>query len=208
MSAIPQTILELTDKTYSELVYSQTQEVTGVFINQIRRLLNKCDITVTNFSEVFDLDLEQAIQEFQKRMGLSQTGVLDDTTWQSMLWYANKYSDEVVDDTEESEEYYDNISNSPHFNSFFHEDNLKTYRRNHQDIKIVLGNNTVVKTIKDVIMRSVSVEVDTSGNPIYEVYEFIAKDVIESDEITDTNKYQQEEKTKTREEKYIFPWFT
>ena len=38
-------------------------------------------------------------------------------------------------------------------------------------------------------MRSVSVEVDTSGNPISEVYEFIARDIKESDEISDINKY-------------------
>ena len=192
MSSIPQTILELTDKQYHELMYYQESQITGTFINQVRRMLNKCDIRVTNFSDVFDLDLEQAIQEFQKKMNLAQTGVLNDATWQTMLWYADKYNDEIVSDESQLVQDYGEASLSPHFNSFFHEDNLKTYRRNHQDIKIILGNNTIVKTIKDVVMRSVSVEVDTSGNPIYEVYEFIAKDIIESDEVTDVDKYKTE----------------
>jgi hypothetical protein len=81
------------------------------------------------------------------------------------------------------------LSESPHYNSFFDNDNFKMHRRNHKDIKIVFGNKSITKTIKDVFMRSVSVEVDTSGNPVSEIYEFIARDVIESDEIADVNKY-------------------
>lgn len=38
-------------------------------------------------------------------------------------------------------------------------------------------------------MRSVSVQVDTSGNPISEVYNFIARDIKESDANEDINKY-------------------
>ena len=38
-------------------------------------------------------------------------------------------------------------------------------------------------------MRSVSTEFDTSGNPIAEVYEFIAQDLTESDEPNDAGKY-------------------
>jgi hypothetical protein len=42
-------------------------------------------------------------------------------------------------------------------------------------------------------MRSVSVQVDTSGNPISETYNFIARDIKESDASEDYNKYVGEE---------------
>ena len=43
-------------------------------------------------------------------------------------------------------------------------------------------------------MRSMSVQVDTSGNPISEVYNFIARDIKESDASEDLGKYTGEER--------------
>ena len=71
-------------------------------------------------------------------------------------------------------------------------------------IKIVFGNKSITKTIKDVFMRSVSVEVDTSGNPVSEVYEFIARDVKESDEINDITKYNGDEDGSSSDIKYQY----
>ena len=53
-------------------------------------------------------------------------------------------------------------------------------------------------------MRSVSVEVDTSGNPISEVYEFIAQDIIETDEFRDRNKYLYPESIIDMDVKYSY----
>ena len=53
-------------------------------------------------------------------------------------------------------------------------------------------------------MRSVSVEVDTSGNPISEVYEFIARDIKESDEINDVTRYNGNEDGSSSDIKYNF----
>ena len=53
-------------------------------------------------------------------------------------------------------------------------------------------------------MRSVSVEVDTSGNPISETYEFIARDIKESDEISDVNKYNGNDSHTSSDVNYIF----
>jgi hypothetical protein len=53
-------------------------------------------------------------------------------------------------------------------------------------------------------MLSVSVEVDTSGNPSFEVYEFVARDIIESDEISDINKYATSEPATAKTQKYNF----
>jgi hypothetical protein len=76
-----------------------------------------------------------------------------------------------------------------HYDPFFLNSSGKIYRKNHKDIIISLGNGANVKTIKDVFMRSVSVQVDTSGNPISEVYNFIARDIKESDAPEDAGKY-------------------
>jgi hypothetical protein len=207
--AVAQTIQELTNGHYSELVYYQKPEliIKGEFVVSIRHMLNKCDINNVGYGDIFDLELEQAIQMFQAQVGMTATGVLDNSTWQNMILYSNKYSDTVTDDTTQTIEESDDVNTSPHYNSFFSSSNMKTHRRNYKDIKIVFGNNTVVKTIKNVFMRSVSVEVDTSGNPISETYEFIAQDIVESDEIMDSSKYLTKEDETSTDITYQFPYF-
>lgn len=209
---IPQTIQELTDNKYSELRYYQANEttgkiVTGSFISKVKELLGKCDINVTEIGEAYNLEMEQAVQLFQTKIGKTPTGILDNTTWQSMILYSQKYSDAVTDYILQESIATGEVSDSPHFTSFFNTSNMKTHRRNYKDIKIVFGNNTMSKTIKNVIMRSVSVEVDTSGNPISEVYEFIAQDIVESDETMDSNKYLTEEDFTSSEIQYKYPYF-
>ena len=121
-----------------------------------------------------------------------------------MILYSSKLSD-IIEGNGTEEDNEETIENdSPHYNSFFKEDNLKLHRQNRKDIKIVFGSNSITKTIKDVFMRSVSVEVDTSGNPISEIYEFIARDVQESDEITDINKYRDDEPATSADVPYDF----
>ena len=207
--AIASTIEELTGGRYSELVYylKDDIEIKGDFIISIRAMLKKCDINTVGFGNVYDLTLERAVQSFQAQIGMSPSGVLDNTTWQSMILYSNKYSDIIEDDTEQNETEDVEVSESPHYNSFFDVANMKTHRRNYKDIKIVFGNNTIVKTIKNVFMRSVSIEVDTSGNPISETYEFIAQDIVESDEAMDSNKYLTKEDVTSTDITYGYSFF-
>ena len=204
-----QTIQELTNNHYTELLYYQDPNmiISGDFIIKVRHMLNKCDIDTVGTGNIFDLDLEQAVQIFQSKMHMAPTGILDNPTWQNMILYAAKYSDSVEDNILETAVENGEVSDSPHYNSFFGTSNMKTHRRNHKDIKIVFGNNTVTKTIKNVFMRSVSVEVDTSGNPISETYEFIAQDIIESDEIMDSNKYLTPEDSTPSDITYTYPYF-
>lgn len=201
---IAQTIPELTDYQYNELSYNSAGTlITGSFIYQICDLLNKCgiDIQTTN---IYDNTVESAVSQFQQIIGMSNTGILTTDTLQAMIVYADKMSDVIEGDEESLENNESKESSSPHYNSFFNEDNYKTHRKNHKDIKIVFGNKSITKTIKDVFMRSVSIEVDTSGNPISEVYEFIARDIKESDEINDITKYNGEEVTSSSDIKYNF----
>ena len=189
-TSYPRTIQELTGGLYSEIIYNSVSAVTGSFMGTITDVLNKCDLNTGISGAEYSLQFQQAVMEFQSKMGMQATGILNNATWQTMLAYVIKYSDIIGDSSAaggSNDEY--STSESPHHNSFFDADNVKSHRRNGKDIKIVFGNNSITKTLKNVYMRSVSVEVDTSGNPISEVYEFIAQDIKESDEPTDANKY-------------------
>lgn len=190
-TSYPKTIQELTGGLYSELIYNSLAPVAGPFMGTVAEVLSKCDLKAGLSNNEYHLQTQQAVMEFQSKMAMQPTGILNNATWQTMLAYASKYSDIISNYNttadEVGEEYV--ASPSPHYSPFFDSDNIKNHRRSEKDIKIVFGNNSVVKTLKNVYMRSVSVEVDTSGNPISEVYEFIAQDIKESDEPTDAKKY-------------------
>lgn len=187
--AYASTIQELTGGLYSELVYRITSPIAGTFMGQVREVLRKCDLNTSASSNVYNLQVQQAVMEFQGKMQMPATGILNNATWQTMLAYASKYSDIINGTAANLSDDEIVVTKTPHFSPFFDEENVKTHRRNGKDIKIVFGNNSVVKVLKNVYMRSVSVEVDTSGNPISEIYEFIAQDIKESDEPMDANKY-------------------
>lgn len=199
-----QTISELTGGIYNELRYnSAVTPYNGPCMTEICLLLGKCGIDIS-VTDVYDETVEDAVRQFQDMVGMRGTGILNDNTLQAMIYYADRISDIVEESIDEEDGVNTKASDSPHYNSFFDTDKYKLHRRNHKDIKIVLGNNSVVKTIKDVFMRSVTVEVDTSGNPISEVYEFIARDIKESDEISDVTKYNGEEIYASSDIKYVF----
>lgn len=189
------TIRDLTDGETLEIKYNA---VVGIpkysFIYDVCVLLNQAGFPVTPTDE-YNQFVAQAVSDFQKNaMGTPPTGTLNDVTLGSLIIYANaRVENNIV--SEGGDEYGEADSNpndsggNPHYSSYFGEDNAKIFRKNRQDIKIVFGNKSITKTIHDAFIRSQSVEVDTSGNPIYEVYEFIARDVTESDEPNDTDKY-------------------
>ena len=200
-----QSIPELTNYEYNELSYNTASApIKGSFVKTICGLINKCGITVPE-TDTFDDKLEKAVKAFQKKVNITPTGILTTAVLQSMIVYADKMNDTVTDDSSDDKTTYGSLSESPHYGSFFDDDRYKMHRRNHKDIVIQFGNKSITKTIKDVFMRSVSVDVDTSGNPISETYEFIARDIKESDEISDVNKYNGAENSHTSSDiKYLF----
>lgn len=185
-----QSIPELTNYELNELAYNSADTViSGSFVYQICDMLDKCYIDIKP-TGTYDETVADAVSQFQTIMNLPVTGILTTSVWQAMIIYAERLNDAIISDgEEETNPTIDDLSESPHYNGFFDDRNFKTHRKNHKDIKIVFGNKSVTKTIKNVFMRSVTVEVDTSGNPISEIYEFIAQDVTESDEISDIKKY-------------------
>lgn len=71
------------------------------------------------------------------------------------------------------------FSNSGYKDPYF-SNNVGTLRKSRFDIEIVYGaKGSKSRKILDVIPMSISQEVDASGEPIYDVYEFIARDVVD-----------------------------
>lgn len=188
------TIQELTNNLYSELRYDSASNSipAGSFVREVCETLVKCGIECP-VKNSYDFEVSNAVSEFQKQYMGNGTGVLTNTTWQAMLLYIKKHNpDEIKDDSEYGDgnsEVLD-ASDNPHYVSFFNMENFKTHRKNRKDIEIIFGSGTIRKTITDVFMRSSTIEVNTSGEPVAEVYEFIARDVKESDEVMDTYRHE------------------
>lgn len=194
--SFPKTLAELTQGLFNEISYNAaTALTTGSFIPVICNLIRKCGVAIQE-CDAFDDVMSNAIKSVQVILKMTPTGILTSALWSAMVNFAETEMSDTIDMEEEEEGYEDEeASTHPHYTPFFNADNYKMHRRNNMDIKIAFGNNSIVKTIKNVYMRSVNVEVDTSGNPISEIYEFIAQDIVESDEVNDAEKYLYPEAT-------------
>lgn len=70
---------------------------------------------------------------------------------------------------------YEKSTNKP----FFYKDNIDTLRKSKFDITIVYGvKGDKTRKLIGVVPMSVSQEMNASGEPIYDIYEFVAKDVV------------------------------
>lgn len=216
------------DKSYSNvstISYNDAvgpQKVTSYgdskWLDPLVKALRKCNIiglTVENTGQ-YDSQMRDAIAKFQTthmgdqlKFDLCKYGVLNDLTVKMIFDYANGNCPDYIDITDGS--YIGNEdktpSDSPHYQPFFHKDNGKQFRQNHKNIQIIFGNSGIIKTLHDVVMRSVGVEVDTSGNPISETYEFIARDVTETDEKKDKEKYKQDNGVSSSDIQYKFNFY-
>ena len=195
-------IRDLTAGRYSTLKYNSSKDnYSGPLVKAIVDMIAKtgCDVTNTQVSAVGST-FKNIILNYQRKFKLKETGVVDD----NLLHDIYNRSIKTMNDNIEPNNNIDNQQNDTdnddldvydaHYDPFFLNKSKKVYRKNHKDIVISFGNGANVKRIKDVFMRSVSVQVDTSGNPISEIYSFIARDIKESDAPEDTNKYVGEEK--------------
>ncbi len=88
-------------------------------------------------------------------------------------------SNSTIDTLENYSGSYESSNNKP----FFSPDNISKLRKSKFDITIVYGakGNKARKLIK-VVPMSVTQEMNASGEPIYDVYEFVARDVVYSED--------------------------
>lgn len=156
-------------------------------------------------SNGYSIEAGERIKEFLESRNIQWKGFLDRLTLGEIVLLSMKNMEIASFDEEMFIKDVDTGNpKSPHYGSFFHEDNAKTMRKNRNDIVIEFGGGTIRKTVKEVYMRSLGVAVDQSGNPISETYEFIARDVVESDEAKDANKYEDESSNAPSDIKYKF----
>lgn len=185
------TVKEFTGGLYNEIKV-QNPQIKGSFCEELTVLLNKSGVSYSvaeRFKDLWGVKDELAVMEFQKQQKIPVTGTINDTTLNALIATSKNMSDIIYSEGVDALEINTTSTDNPHYDSFFSNDNEKTMRRNRQNIVIEIGNASVVKTIHNIFVRSVNVEVDTSGNPISEVYEFIAQDITESDEPSDYGKY-------------------
>ena len=192
-------IRDLTHGQFSSLGYNSTgNNYSGPLVQKVVDLIDRAggDITNTKVSAVGSA-FRNIILNYQKKFKLLITGVLDDNLLHDIYKRANSGANNEINDSSNNNDDNNNSASSDlydaHYDPFFLNNSSKVYRKNHKDIVISFGDGANTKTIKDVFMRSVSVQVDTSGNPISETYNFIARDIKESDASEDYNKYVGEE---------------
>lgn len=193
-----ESIYELTNHKYREIKYSNGISETAMypFIERVCYCLRKLKLYSGQDTEQYTIELSKCVAQFQKNYDVGdKNGTLNDDTYNKLIAEADKIANDTVIGGDNNENNSDSTDSSgtdnigAHYGQFFSEQNSKQFRQNKRDIRILLGDGTITKVIKDVYMRSVGVEVDSSGNPISETYEFIAKDVCETDNKEDLNKY-------------------
>lgn len=195
------TIYGLTNGKYRSLKYNASNpsdNYKGPLVEAVLKLIKKAggDVTNTHVKTVGQT-FTDIIKAYQKANSLPQTGILTDSLLHNIYNKAVSNSSDIIEDnfnnTKDSQNQLTdsegNITVLPHYDPFFLNNSSKDARKNHKDIIISFGDGSHSKIIKDVFMRSVSVEVDTQGNPISEIYQFIARDLKETDANEDKNKY-------------------
>lgn len=141
-----------------------------VILNLLRR---------TDVDGYFGVDTEKAVKSFQKRIGLNSNGIVDKTTWDKL--FENSIAEDVATESNNNTSESSGVGSNNN-SSFFNSSRKQSLRKNGNDIIIKFGNEHRIKTLKQVVYRSKSVIINAGGEPIAETYDFIAKDLIESEE--------------------------
>jgi hypothetical protein len=208
--------IDLTDSSipYPIQFKSSGTNVSGDYINEIIKRISQTGIDTSKYgnSGKVNINFDKIVKAYQKANNLKVNGTVTKDLIDHIM---NKVKIEHPDQIEESDllpqeradssdSYYNSSEDEedvedkiydPHYEPFFLNESSKQPRRNRKDIIISLGNGAVIKRIKDVYMRSVATNFDTSGKPITEAYTFIARDIKESDASEDDNIYLGDEKT-------------
>ena len=120
---------------------------------------------------------EDAVKRYQKYSGFDSTGNVDNITLESL---------KVVPQITDNADIDNNVTNNKTFgnnntNTFWNNDNDTVLRKNNNDITIKYGEGSKSKILKNVIFKSKQ-QVITVDNNVEDVYEFIARDLIESED--------------------------
>lgn len=137
-----------------------------------------------NINGYFDLNTEKALKQYQISNNLISSGIYN----------SKEINTELVADNLNNNGVYRMITNSKQSNksetkpdknhtTFFNDDKEYVFRKSNIDVIIEYANSEKQKRkIEQIKIRSMSQVIDTSGEVIADVYQFLAKDIIEYNE--------------------------
>lgn len=134
----------------------------------------------TDVDGYFGVDTEKAVKSFQRGIGLNSNGIVDKSTWDKL--FENSLAEDAATEPTNTETEVASDIGSNNNSSFFNSSRKQSLRKNGTDIIIKFGSEHRTKTLKQVVYRTKSVVINAGGEPIAETYDFIAKDLIESEE--------------------------
>ena len=136
---------------------------------------------------------EDAVKSWQRSINETPTGWVSESNWNTLFGNRDDNSGTInYDDTANSEYHKDgnifttgtpstinkHVTEMP----FFNDQSAKQLRKSNIDIQISFGaNNSMNRTLKNVFMRSVGQQIGANGEPIYDLYEFVARDLVDSE---------------------------
>lgn len=148
-----------------------------------------------HISRYYTIHYHYAVRKFQRANKMPASGICDNNIKGTLNAQYDRYLKEQKDQADST------VSSGGHSNSnevhpaednqyleesFFSAKRDDTFRRNNYNIVIQIGDDDQhVKAITGVRLRSKTIQLDASGQPISESFEFIAKDLKENTEPTD-----------------------
>lgn len=178
----------MSNKSYPNVLYynNSSNPYKGENVKLIQmQLCARGFLTNSDVDGWFGIKTENAVKEFQSKNNLTVSGIINEATWNALFnGSGSEPTDNTTNNNSSNSERTNNkiIYGSNNSQSFFNENNTELFRTNNNDITITYGNAYKYKVLKNVIFRSKTQQVNANGEPIADVYEFIARDLIESEE--------------------------
>lgn len=132
-------------------------------------------------NDLYSKGTEDAVRRYQNYVGIPINGQVDLLTFRNLFKEPNTYTDNsgnILNDSDVGSTYG---KNNP--NSFWNESNDTLLRQNNHEITITYGEGNKSKTLKNVIFRSKQQVISPEDGSIEDVYSFIARDMIESEDV-------------------------
>lgn len=139
---------------------------------------------------IFDFELEEAIKKFQLDNDMLSNGVIDDITYNRLFKSSRVHevgsggtvSGGGGSSSSDKNDVVGKIENTTDYkppkiaDSYFSNEHDALFRKGNLEITIkYAGKNK--KTLKNVTLYNKDQVIDSNGEPIYEVYQFVAKDL-------------------------------
>lgn len=131
--------------------------------------------------DYYSIATENAVIRYQKYKKLVPTGRVNKETFKALFKSNAEFEDEDINknvDDNTTKQYGDNNNDT-----FFSNNSDTIMRSNNNDITITYGEGNKSKTLKNVIFKSKTQAIDPNDGSLVDEYEFIARDLKETEDI-------------------------